>query len=69
MTVAASAVTAARSTVWSDIATLLKLRIDALVVLVALAAAVAAGTTEPATLLVLSGACLAASAGASALNH
>ena len=69
MTVAASAVTAARSTVWGDVATLLKLRIDALVVLVALAAAVAAGTTEPATLLVLSGACLAASAGASALNH
>jgi protoheme IX farnesyltransferase len=52
-----------------DFLTLLKLRIDALVVGVAVAAAVAAGTTSSRTLVVLAGACLLASAGASAVNH
>jgi protoheme IX farnesyltransferase len=52
-----------------DLVALLKLRIDALVVCVALAAAVAAGTTSAQTLVVLAAACLLASAGASALNH
>ena len=52
-----------------DVVALLKLRIDALVVAVCLAAAVAAGTTSPQTLVVLAAACLIASAGASALNH
>jgi protoheme IX farnesyltransferase len=60
---------AAVGTVWQDVAVLLKLRIDALIVCVALAAAVAAGTTDPRTLGVLAFGCLAASAGASALNH
>jgi len=69
MTAAATAVASPRGVAWRDVVTLLKLRIDGLVVLVALAAAVAAGTTDPGTLLVLGGACLAASAGASALNH
>ena len=70
MTVAATAVASPRGVAWRrDVVALLKLRIDALVVLVALAAAVAAGTTDPGTLLVLGVACLAASAGASALNH
>ena len=52
-----------------DAATLLKLRIDALVVCVALAAAFAAGARQPGTLAVLALACLAASAGASSINH
>jgi len=52
-----------------DLFVLLKLRIDALVVCVALAAAVAAGTPSPQTLAVLAAACLLASAGASAVNH
>ena len=52
-----------------DVASLLKLRIDALVVCVALAAAFAAGAREPGTLAVLALACLAASAGASSINH
>lgn len=69
MTVAAAAVASSRGAAWRDVVALLKLRIDALVVLVALAAAVAAGTSDPGTLLVLGAACLAASAGASALNH
>lgn len=69
MTVAATAVAPPRSAVWRDVLVLLKLRIDVLVVLVALAAAVAAGTSDAGTLLVLAVACLAASAGASALNH
>lgn len=69
MTVAATAVAASAGAAWRDLATLLKLRIDALVVLVALAAATAAGVSSAATLLVLAAACLAASAGASALNH
>jgi len=69
VTVAATAVASPRGVAWRDVVELLKLRIDALVVLVALAAAVAAGTSDPGTLLVLGGACLAASAGASALNH
>lgn len=54
---------------WRDVVALLKLRIDALVVCVALAAAVASGTTAPARLAVLGLACLLASAGASSLNH
>lgn len=58
-----------RTAPWRDVLTLLKLRIDALVVLVALASAVAAGTRDPATLVALAAACFASSAGASALNH
>lgn len=54
---------------WRDYLALLKLRIDALVVCVALAAAVAAGTRSALSLAVLTAACLAASAGASSLNH
>lgn len=54
---------------WRDVLVLLKVRIDALVVCVALASAVAAGTTSPQTLSVLAAACLLASAGASAVNH
>jgi protoheme IX farnesyltransferase len=69
MTAAVTAVAAPRGATWRDAAVLLKLRIDALVVLVALAAAVAAGTTGASTLAVLGVACLFASAGASALNH
>ena len=68
MSVAATAVVDSRGA-WRDIVALLKLRIDALVVLVALAAAAAAGVSDPATLVVLGAACLAASAGASSLNH
>ena len=60
---------AAVGAVWRDLAVLLKLRIDALIVCVALAAAFAAGTTDPRALTVLALGCLAASAGASALNH
>lgn len=69
MTVAVSAASAGAGTCWRDLVTLLKLRIDALVVLVAVTAAVAAGVSSLSTLLVLALACLAASAGASALNH
>ena len=69
MTVAAAVAASPHGTAWRDIVPLLKLRIDALVVLVALGAAVAAGESDLGTLLVLGGACLAASAGASALNH
>ena len=58
-----------RSAAWRDLLTLLKLRIDALIVLVALASAVAAGTRDPAILVALAAACFASSAGASALNH
>jgi protoheme IX farnesyltransferase len=54
---------------WRDLVTLLKLRIGALVVLTAVAAALAAGERDAATLGVLVLACLAASSGASALNH
>jgi len=54
---------------WRDVVALLKLRIDTLVVCVALAAAVAAGPTSPTRLAVLGLACLLASAGASSLNH
>ncbi|MHB8642204.1 MAG: heme o synthase [Gaiellaceae bacterium] len=70
MTSVASALVLRRRTVlWRDVLVLLKLRIDALVVCVALAAAVAGGTRRPGTLAVLAVACFAASAGASALNH
>ncbi|MEX2646663.1 MAG: heme o synthase [Gaiellaceae bacterium] len=54
---------------WRDVITLLKLRIGALVVLTAAAAAFAAGGRDGVDLLVLLAACLAASSGASALNH
>ena len=69
MTLAAVERAPAVRPVWRDLVTLLKLRIDALVVCVALAAAVAAGTTSLRTLSLLAAACLLASAGASALNH
>ena len=60
------AVTAAS---WRDLVALMKLRIGALVLLTALAAAVAAGGRDLVELAVLALACLAASSGASALNH
>lgn len=63
------AVHAPAASVWRDIVTLLKLRIGALVVLTAVGAAVAAGSRNPAELAVLVLGCLAASSGASALNH
>ncbi len=69
MSAVAAPLADARPGRWRDLVVLLKLRIDALVVLVALAAAVAAGTTRPRTLLVLSFACLAAAGGASVVNH
>jgi len=69
MSVGAAAVASPQGVAFRDVVALLKLRIDALVVVVALAAAVAAGTSDFGTLLVLASACLAASAGASALNH
>lgn len=59
----------ARVPLWRDVLVLLKLRIDALIVCVALAAALAAGTRRPATVAALLASCLMASAGASALNH
>lgn len=52
-----------------DVAALLKLRIDALVVATSLAAAAAAGVRDLTTLAVLGVACLSAAAGASAINH
>jgi protoheme IX farnesyltransferase len=54
---------------WRDVVTLLKLRIGALVVVTAIAGAVAAGGRSVASLAVLALGCLAASSGASALNH
>ena len=69
MSTAAATVALSQRAPWRDVVTLIKLRIDVLVVCVALAAAVAAGTTSPLTLAVLAAACLLASAGASALNH
>ena len=54
---------------WRDVLVLLKLRIDALVVCVSVAAALVAGSRSPLSLGVLVAACLAASAGASCLNH
>jgi len=69
VTVAAVAVSRAAALPWRDVLVLLKLRISALIVLVALASAVAAGTSDPATLALLALACLAASGGAGALNH
>ncbi|HZO97549.1 MAG TPA: heme o synthase [Gaiellaceae bacterium] len=59
----------ARAAAWRDVVALLKLRIDALVVAVALAAAVAAGERSAARLGVLALATLASSAGAGAFNH
>ena len=69
MSSAVSATVLPRTAAWRDVLTLLKLRIDALVVLVALAAAVAAGTRNAGVLAALAAACFASSAGASALNH
>ena len=69
MSIAAATAVLPRTGYWRDILALLKLRIDSLVVCVAVAAAVAGGTRQPAVLAVLGAACLAASAGASALNH
>ncbi len=69
MSSAVSAAVLPRTAAWRDVVALLKLRIDALVVFVALAAAVAAGTRNPAVLVALAAACFASSAGASALNH
>ncbi len=69
MTVAVAETSGLAPPRWQVILVLLKLRIDALVVCVALAAAVAAGTTSPQTLTVLAAACLLASAGASSINH
>ena len=69
MSSAVSATVLPQTAAWRDVLTLLKLRIDALVVFVALAAAVAAGTRTPAILVALAAACFASSAGASALNH
>lgn len=54
---------------WRDVVVLLKLRIGALVVATALAGALAAGGRSASALAVLTLACLAASSGASALNH
>jgi protoheme IX farnesyltransferase len=54
---------------WNDLVTLLKLRIDALVVATASAAALAAGERSPARIGVLALATLASSGGAAALNH
>lgn len=69
MTAAAVAVSRAASAPWRDVLVLLKLRISALIVMVAVASAVAAGTTDPSRLALLALACLAASGGAGALNH
>jgi protoheme IX farnesyltransferase len=54
---------------WRDVLVLLKLRIDALIMLVSVAAAIAAGQTAGVTLGTLALACLLASAGASSINH
>jgi protoheme IX farnesyltransferase len=54
---------------WNDLVTLLKLRIDALVVATASAAALAAGERSPTRIGVLALATLASSGGAAALNH
>ena len=69
MSIAAATAVLPRTGYWRDILALLKLRIDGLIVCVAVAAAVAGGTRQPAVLAVLGAACFAASAGASALNH
>ena len=69
MTTAAATVDIGGVAVWRDVLAVLKLRIGALVVTTAVAAAVAAGGRDVADLLVLALACLAASGGASALNH
>lgn len=63
------AVPVTRSVPWRDVVTLLKLRIDVLVVAVALAAAVAAGERSAGRLGVLALATFASSAGASVFNH
>lgn len=69
MSSTAVAVPVATSASWRDVVALLKLRIGALVVATALTGAVAAGGRDLAELTVLALACLAASSGASALNH
>jgi protoheme IX farnesyltransferase len=55
--------------VWRDVIALLKLRIGMLIATTAVASALAAGQTDPTTLLVLFAAALAGSGGAGALNH
>jgi protoheme IX farnesyltransferase len=65
----AVAVPAAAAASWRDVVALLKLRIGVLVVATALAGAVAAGGRDLTVLAVLALACLAASSGASAVNH
>lgn len=69
MTTAAATLPVAGVAVWRDVVALLKLRIGALVVTTAVAAAIAAGSASLGDLVVLALACLAASCGASALNH
>ena len=69
MSSTAVAVPVAAAASWRDVVTLLKLRIGVLVVVTAFAGAVAAGGLSAGTLAVLAVACLAASSGASALNH
>lgn len=69
MSTTAVATPLAATASWRDVVALLKLRIGALVVVTALAGAVAAGGRSVTTLAVLALACLAASGGASALNH
>lgn len=68
-TAVASVAVAARAASWRDVVALLKLRIGALVVATAVTGAVVAGGRSPADLAVLALACLAASSGASVLNH
>jgi protoheme IX farnesyltransferase len=67
MTAVAAPATAAAT--WNDLVTLLKLRIVALVVATAAAAALAAGERSPARLGSLALATLVSSGGAAALNH
>ena len=69
MSATAVAVPVAASASWRDVVALLKLRIGVLVMATAVAAAVAAGGRSLADLVVLALACLAASSGASAINH
>lgn len=69
MSATAVATPIAATSSWRDLVALLKLRIGALVVLTAVTGAVAAGSRNALELAVLVLACLAASCGASALNH
>lgn len=69
MSTAAVTVPVAVQASWRDVLALLKLRIGALVVATAVVGAVAAGSPSAVDVVVLVLACLAASSGASALNH